>query len=348
MKKYKVVIIGAGPAGLCTAVNLNKRGIKDIVVVDKCSFPRYKCCAGYITKKTKEAFENIGIDIDKCHYTLIDNFKILYKYKEKQRIKNKYLFTNRNIDRVELDYAFYNLAKSKNIKIIENCNIKKNDIDEKSIVLSNGEKISYEYLVFADGTYGYGSTYQKNKKQNLAMQKIFNSDREDGIEIHFGITKRGYGWVSTYDGITNVGLTDLFDKNINYNMVFTKFLKQLNLPTGVADLKGAFTPYGIKKPIINNYIYFVGDAVGACDPLTLSGLRYGLKSGELCAKSICLKNNKIYIKYIKRLKIRFNLVKVLMKVFYLKTTLFLVFNIGCRIFSKLISIVFNNFFVSKK
>ena len=30
-KKYKVVIIGAGPSGLSTAINLYKNGIKDIL-----------------------------------------------------------------------------------------------------------------------------------------------------------------------------------------------------------------------------------------------------------------------------------------------------------------------------
>lgn len=345
--KYKVIIIGAGPAGLSTALNLYNKNIIDILVIEKYKFPRYKCCAGYITNKTKKVYESLGLDINKCHYSLIDDFKICYKLKEKQKIKNKFLYTNEKIDRVELDNEFYELAKSKGINILEKTSIKSNNVEENYITITGDKKIYYDYLVFADGTSGYGSTYQSKKHKNIAMQKIFKTDREDSIEIHFGITKKGYGWVSTYKGITNVGLTDLYDKNINYNSVFTKFLEDLNLSSD-EELTGAFTPYGIGNPLVNDNIYFVGDAVGACDPLTLSGLRYGLKSGEMCALSIESSNSRIYKRYINKLKVKFNLMKILMKIFYLKGILFLVFNVGCKYFGKIISSVFNNFFVNKK
>ena len=49
-KHYEVIIIGAGPSGLGAALNLLKNGIKDILVIEQKKFPRYKCCAGYITK----------------------------------------------------------------------------------------------------------------------------------------------------------------------------------------------------------------------------------------------------------------------------------------------------------
>ena len=347
-EKYKVIIIGAGPAGLSTAINLYNNGIKDILVIEKYKFPRYKCCAGYITNKTKEFYEKLGLNIIKCHYSLIEDFQIYYKLKAKQKIKNKFLYTNQKIDRVELDNEFYKLACRKGINVLEETSIIRNDLHENGITISKGKKLYYEYLVFADGTYGYGSIYQKKKRNNIALQKVFKSNRDDGIEIHFGITRKGYAWVSTYNGITNVGLTDLYDKNINYQKIFSKFLKKLNLEDDTKGLKGSFTPYGIGTPLINENVYFVGDAVGACDPLTLSGLRYGLKSGEVCAKAIALNDSKIYKRHIAVLKIKFNFMKILMKIFYLKGTLFLIFNIGCICFSSLISFVFNHFFVNKK
>lgn len=347
-ERYKVIIVGAGPSGLSAAINLYNKGIKDILVIEKFKFPRYKCCAGYITNKTRKFYENLGLNIDKCHYSLIDDFKIYYRLKEKQRIKNKFLYTNQKIDRVELDNAFYELACKMGIAVLEKTHVKSNDLEEKSIAITGDKKLFYDYLIFADGTCGYGSVYQHSKQKNIAIQKIFKSTRDDSIEIHFGITKRGYAWVSTYNGITNVGVTDLYDQNINYQEVFAKFLKKLNFDEEAKMLKGAFTPYGVGKPIINGNVYFVGDAVGACDPLTLSGLRYGLKSGEMCALSIVANNSKIYVKYIRQLEIKFNLMKILMKLFYLKTMLFLIFNVGCKYFGRFISLVFNNFFVNKK
>lgn len=347
-EKYHVIIIGAGPSGLSTALNLFKLGIKDVLVIEQYKFPRYKCCAGYITNKTKKVYESLGLDIKKCHYSLIKDFNICYKLKIKSTIENKFLYTNQKIDRVELDNELYKLAVKKGINILENTKILKHSIEKNKITLNNKNTITYDYLVFADGTSGYGSKYQKTKSKNIAMQITFPSKDKDKIDIHFGITKHGYGWVSSYKGITNIGLTDVYNKNINYKNIFKKFAKELNYECNLKDLKGAFTPIGINKPIINKNIFYVGDAVGACDPLTLSGLRYGLKSGERCAVSIKEQNNNIYKCYIRKLKIKFFLMKILLKVFYLKSVLYLIFNIGCKYFNHLIAYVFNHFFINKK
>ncbi len=344
---YNTVIIGAGPSGLSTALHLKKGGV-DVLVVERFEFPRYKCCAGYITGKTKTAFEKLGLNISDCSYSLIKDFNIVYKFKNRLKIDNKFLYTNRNIDRVELDNAFYELAKSCSVDIEENTKIITHDIQNKTVTLSNGKTVGYKNLVFADGTVGFGSKYQKLKKKNIAMQLTFKSNFKEEIAIHFGVTKRGYGWVSSFCGITNVGLTDVYNAKINYREVFQKFLKSLDISADINELKAAFTPIGTVKPVIGDNIFFVGDAVGACDPLTLSGLRYGLASGEACALAIKVGKASVYKRHIKKLKTKFKLMSALQVVFYLKTSLFCIFNVGCRVFGRFISYVFNNFFVNKK
>lgn len=347
-KKYKVIVVGAGPAGLSTAINLSLNGINDVLVIEREVFPRYKCCAGYITNKTKLYYEKLGLDISKCHYNLIEKFNIFYQLKLRQSINNKFLYTNKGIERVELDYKFYKLARSKNIEIRENDYIIKDDFKSNTIILKSKRKVSYDYLVFADGASGYGSKLQKTSKKNVALQLVFPSNLKNGIEIHFGITEKGYAWVSTNNGITNIGITDVYNPKINYKNVFNKFLEYLKIDVDLSNLKGAFTPIGVNKPIVYKNIYFVGDAVGACDPLTLSGLRYALSSGEYCAKSIAKNSKLVYKRYIKILKIRFLFMQLLQKIFYLKIILFMIFNIGCRFFNRFIAYVFNHFFVNKK
>ena len=121
--EFEVIIVGAGPSGLATALTLLEEGISDIIVMERFTFPRYKCCAGYITGKTKAVYETFGLNIEEAHYSLIKEFNIFYRLKKRQTIVNQFLYTNRMIDRVELDNAFAELAKSKGIRIKENTTI---------------------------------------------------------------------------------------------------------------------------------------------------------------------------------------------------------------------------------
>lgn len=346
--RRKVVIVGGGPAGVSTALNLSALGIDDILVIEKYRFPRYKCCAGYITNKTKAAYERLGLDIEKCHYSLIKDFNIFYKGKKRLNVVNKFLYTNRMIDRVELDDRFFALLSEKGIVTLEGIAVVGHEPKENKIALSDGTTLYYDSLVFADGTTGFGSRYQTAKKCNIALQMTFASDRAESIDIHFGVTKRGYAWVSSYGGVTNVGMTDVFVEKRNYKKIFEDFLRARGFDVGIENLTAAMTPMYAGAPVINGNVYFVGDAVGACDPLTLSGLRYGLATGEECAKSIALCNTKPYKKHVRGLKRKFDFMRFMQKAFYLKPALGLTFGVLCRFFGNMVSRIFNNFFVNKK
>ncbi len=347
-KFYNVIIVGAGPSGISTALELLKNGVKNVLVIEKYTFPRYKCCAGYVTNKTLEAYEKVGLNVNSCHYSLIKDFNILYKLKNCLRIDNKFLYTNEKIDRVELDYEFFKLAKDSGVEIWENTTITNHNMHENTLILTNKMEVVYNYLVFADGTMGYGSRYQKKKKCNIALQMTFDSTREEAIDIHFGITRKGYAWVSSFNGITNVGMTDVFKDKKDYKKIFANFLQSQNFSEDTTNLKSAFTPIGMRKAVINSNMLYVGDAVGACDPLTLSGLRYALLTGEMCAKAIARNKLKTYKNCICNLKFRFGFMRLMQKVFYIKGVMFITFNMFCRCFGKLVSKIFNNFFVNKK
>jgi flavin-dependent dehydrogenase len=66
-RKFDVVIAGAGPAGLATALFFVKRRPElagRIVVIEKSAHPRFKVCAGGLIPKTMLALDELGIPLD--------------------------------------------------------------------------------------------------------------------------------------------------------------------------------------------------------------------------------------------------------------------------------------------
>ncbi len=344
---YHTVIIGAGPAGLACALTLLEQGVDDLLVAEKYAFPRDKCCAGYITGKTKKEYARFGLDPAACGYTLIKDFGLYFKLRRRQKIENRFLFTSREINRVSLDDAFFRLAAARGVCVAENMPVTSHDIKNSTVVLGKTHTVGYDNLVFADGTLGFGSAYQRDTRRNLAMQLIFKSGLPDSIDIHFGVTRRGYCWVSTFGGVTNVGMTDEYRKKEDYKAVFEKFLRDLGLKADISALYAAFTPIGVRKPVVGGNVYFAGDAMGACDPFTLSGLRYALKSGKKAALSIAQSDPRIIRRYARTLKLRFSVSRLVMKLFYVPPVRWLVFNVGCRLFGGIVTFFFNRFLNKK-
>ena len=66
-RKFDVVIAGAGPAGLATALFLMKDRPSlagRIVAIEKSAHPRFKVCAGGLIPKTMLALDELGIPLD--------------------------------------------------------------------------------------------------------------------------------------------------------------------------------------------------------------------------------------------------------------------------------------------
>src|SRR3954469_1046339 len=67
-----VGIIGAGPAGLATAVHLGQLGVNRVVIVDRANFPRDKTCGSAVSPKGRQVLKALQVDgaVDRESYSI--------------------------------------------------------------------------------------------------------------------------------------------------------------------------------------------------------------------------------------------------------------------------------------
>lgn len=348
-KKYQVIIVGAGPAGLCMALSLYKDNIKNICVIEINSKNHHKPCAGLLTPKANDNFKKLGIDVlNDLNYYKVKNISVFNDNKKVFKIKYKNeedfsFLSSSKPDRKTLDMHMREKCEQLGIKIFYDTKIEDLNIKEK-LLKTNIANFKYDNLVFADGTNGYSKRFNKIKSKNISIESISKYKSKDNfVNLYFGVVNQGYAWIGSTGTFLNVGFTAIYDKNENYINKLIEFAKQNGYEIKDKDIIGAFFPNAINKNICFNDIYIIGDAAGLTDPLTAEGLYYSSLTAMLVSKAIKNNNYKIYLKGIKQCKRIFKFNKTIKKPFYNKFIRQIFFNNFCRRYPKFTSFMFHNY-----
>jgi flavin-dependent dehydrogenase len=289
---YDVIIVGAGIAGQNCAKNLINTDLSVLLVESNPNFQN-KSCAGGLTDKDKKYISP-------------------KYYKEKTQKgcvvwKNEKILTNRPvitpISRSKyLEEGIKEISKSSNIQVlIPNKVINVND---KYIEIENGQKISFDYLVGADGTFSIVRKYLGLKKKRLwiGMQySTLNSGKKDVSEIHLEKDTTGYYWIFPRGSYCSVGIWTLLEGTPPNKAKgkLDKFLIQNKLTKKANTLSSAVVNSAYRGYKFGN-IYLAGDAAGLTPGLTGEGIYPALLSGRVIAQSILQKkkDSKEIIKHL--------------------------------------------------
>lgn len=172
------------------------------------------------------------------------------------------------------------------------------DIENKEILLNNNQKISYNYLVGADGANGITQTYvRKSGIQyargcgiNISKNKLqFDNDR---VLMDFGLFHDGFLCEFPKDNSITIGC---ICSRAKHNMIDLKKCFREVLETRYQykaeenEIKEALVPYGWHcTELVNNKgnIILVGDAGGFSTCIPGDGIYNSILSGEVAATSI--------------------------------------------------------------
>ena len=285
-------MVGAGPAGSSCAGRLKQAG-RDVLLLDRRSFPRVKLCAGWITP---QVWRMVGVRPQDYPHSLVILKRLIYHIRGR-RIP---LPTRQySIRRYEFDHWLIRRSGA----AVEQHDVKTIRREGKYYVID--EEYRCKYLVGAGGTNCpvYFSLFRENNPRQPAgrittMELEFSYDYRDSncYLWFFDHDLPGYSWyVPKGNGYLNIGIGAKFDElrrkretiRQHWNLLVEK-LHRLELIEEVK-LNPRGYNYYLRQPLNQVQIgsaFIIGDAAGLATLDMGEGIGAAIYSGILAAQAI--------------------------------------------------------------
>jgi len=282
MKKYDVIIIGAGPAGLHCAEVLAPSGLS-VLILEKQAEIGAKVCAGGITRKIFRIYDLpdslIEQKINKA--TIYSEGQTITLQEEKP-----FAFT---IDRKVFGQWQLSRLKNKSVEIRTGSQV--TGIKNNTVEVNHTDSYGFRYLVGADGATSLVRRHLKIpvKKRIITFQYLIPAKGGNHMEIFMNARyfHAGYAWVFPHKEYLAVGCgadpgkipPDRLKNN------FHQWLNQKGFDISKAQYQSFPLSYDYRGLRFKN-IYLAGEAAGLTSGLTGEGIYSALVSGQIAAQSI--------------------------------------------------------------
>ena len=308
----KVLIIGAGPSGTACAATLHRLG-HEVVVVDKATFPRDKCCGDGLTTNALRILE--GLNFDPSRVADWQTCSDVEMRSPTGRIIDLPLPTIGGqfaaiAPRAQFDHALVQHCRDMGITIHEGCafeSMTHHDTNGISVRVENLGELTVDYVVAADGmwspvrkslglsTPGYLGEWHAFRQyignvHGSANEKLhiwFDKDLLPGYAWSFPLPDNrvnfGFGILRTSDRSTKY-MNDLW-RDLLTRPYITETLGEHFVPE---DRHTAWPiPARIHDAVRSSgRVLFIGDAVCATDTLTGEGIGQALETGIAAGEAI--------------------------------------------------------------
>jgi geranylgeranyl reductase family protein len=295
-----VGIIGAGPAGLATAVHLGQIGIGRVVIVDRADFPRDKTCGSAVSPKGCALLKALGVSeaVTRESYTISGLRLVTPRGHDvvMSSPQDAALICNRRT----LDHLLLQRAQECGARFLGNF--------EASHLLQRGDRVvgfrsadgrevRAEYVVVADGAH---TRLARERGPRRLIQAIMGW--WDGVPFHShniemifdNLVAPYYGWLFPEGpGRVNIGIC-YEDESLERNarQLFQSFLdkhyrERLSAARQVGSWKGHPISFATSfARLTSPGRIVVGEAGRMTHPATAEGIYQGMRSGMLAAQTL--------------------------------------------------------------
>jgi geranylgeranyl reductase family protein len=336
MKEFDVLIVGAGPAGMTTAIKLADTGIK-VAVLEKDVYPREKICGDALSGKVMNILKRMPGNAYDDFLSQIDKYPawgISFIAPDMTRLDVPFLTGSREKNiapvclckRYYFDKFLYDICcRYSNISLFENQDVKKVYIrDGRAYAETEDGTYSAKILVGADGHRSLVrkslTSYTENKRNTcLAVRAYYEnvSGTHPGDFLELFFLKEllpGYFWIFSLPGNQfNVGLgmmqSYVVKRRINLSKALENIIKthsQISPRFRDAKIAGKYEahslPLGTRKTVRSgDHFLLLGDAASLVDPFSGEGIGNAMASGEVAGDVIirCFEQNRFDATFLK-------------------------------------------------
>jgi geranylgeranyl reductase family protein len=310
-----VLVVGAGPAGSAAAVELARHG-REVVVVDKATFPRDKCCGDGLTTGALRHLDQLGLDprdvaswlpINGCRVRSPSGRTIDLPFPTTGPTPGVFGAVAR---RTDLDAALVDLARARGAKILEGHGFTglTANTDGVTVSLEGQEPIAARYVIAADGMWSsvrkaVGANDEGYLGEWHAFRQYIRAPGEGARHLWVWFEPSllpGYAWSFPLpDQTANVGFGIRRQRGEPARSMADAWRALLQEPHIREVLGESAEPEAPHKawPIparlpttrldaCGGRVLFVGDAARATDPMTGEGIGQALETGRLAATVI--------------------------------------------------------------
>jgi geranylgeranyl reductase family protein len=322
---YKILIAGAGPAGMATSMILSKNKIKH-VLIEKQTFPRDKICGDALSGKVVSELNKIDPSYIQEIASSTNHYSGSYGVRffspggkmldvpfsnNPEKLKQAPGFIS---PRLTFDNYLFSKANPEFANIQQNTSIEKVIRNNKKLQVTFNKDgiISEDEFDIVVGAEGDRSIVAKelcgDKKENehycaglrVYYENVSGCHPENFIELHFlKELLPGYFWIFPMnDGRMNVGIGMLSSyvskRNVNLRKSLEEIIskhpvisKRFSNAKALTPIQGWGLPLGsVKRKISGDNFLLVGDAGSLIDPFTGEGIGNALVSGRLAGEVI--------------------------------------------------------------
>ena len=310
-----VAVVGGGPAGAAAAITLARAG-RDVVVVDKSTFPRDKTCGDGLTAGALRLAEELGVRPE-----VVPSWQPVYDVVVRSPLGREVTYPLPRdagvfaavARRREFDAALLDVARSEGVKVCDGHGVTGASWDPAraavDLRVEGLGELSARYAIAADGM------WSPMRKWLLGEEQRYLGEWHGFRQYFSGVTGRaatdlvvwfdadlipGYAWSFPLpDGRANVGYGVLRSSGRPTRWMKEAWADILERPHvrealgAHAEPEAAHAAWPIPARLgassvtaAGGRVLFVGDAARATDPMTGEGIGQALETGMLAAQAV--------------------------------------------------------------